>query len=503
MDIDAVLADAESAQSAESTAPAEAEGAGDSAQSAQSAALETTERGRIAAHFQGQFAEGASYSTITQARKEAGDLLSRPIRPGTSDVKLVDEGIEAGAVLYAKSVAQRTQSSPQAKYQTLVTLYETQMPRLASRTSTSIEQQAYSTPLPLAFLGGELVGIDGQTRVYEPSAGQGALVMAADPANVVANELNADRADMIRTIMPQATVTTNNAANWKPEGTFDVVIANPPFGAVKDESGRTIEYDVDERYTTKEIDHAISLKALEAMADDGRGLLIVGSVAKTAGSDEARADAYNSKAKREFYITLYEQYNVVDHFTVPGELYAKQGAGWPVDVIVIEGRGKSPLPLPAVTPPRMYDNWQTMGELLDATTTRPARRPSAPVSGPDAAGARGSVAGGAETSNAGDGATGGGSRPIRFGAGAGRNRRPGNLPGRDLAGELEGAGATESESRPAAGNRGDSRPGDGDTGNRPANVKPAAQTEFQNTYRPTSASTSASIATAHYKMVSS
>jgi recombination protein RecA len=33
---------------------------------------------------------------------------------------------------------------------------------------------------------------------------------------------------------------------------------------------------------------------------------------------------------------LYEQYNVVDHFTVSGDLYARQGAKFPVDVIVID-----------------------------------------------------------------------------------------------------------------------------------------------------------------------
>jgi hypothetical protein len=37
-------------------------------------------------------------------------------------------------------------------------------------------------------------------------------------------------------------------------------------------------------------------------------------------------------------------------FTVAGELYERQGAGWPVDVIVINKRLKSRLPLPAVRP---------------------------------------------------------------------------------------------------------------------------------------------------------
>jgi hypothetical protein len=72
-------------------------------------------------------------------------------------------------------------------------------------------------------------------------------------------------------------------------------------------------------------------------------------VASTSWSppSKGRADAYQGKAKREFFKALYDRYNVTDHFTVAGELYERQGAGWPVDVVVINGRGKSAFPLPA------------------------------------------------------------------------------------------------------------------------------------------------------------
>jgi len=32
---------------------------------------------------------------------------------------------------------------------------------------------------------------------------------------------------------------------------------------------------------------------------------------------------------------------VTDHFTVAGELYERQGAGWAIDVIVVDGRKHS------------------------------------------------------------------------------------------------------------------------------------------------------------------
>ena len=75
----------------------------------------------------------------------------------------------------------------------MVGLYERQ-PTLGSRSSTSILRQQYSTPLPIAYLTAELVGIDSSTTVYEPTAGNGALLLTADPAKVTANEIDAERA---------------------------------------------------------------------------------------------------------------------------------------------------------------------------------------------------------------------------------------------------------------------------------------------------------------------
>jgi hypothetical protein len=118
-------------------------------------------------------------------------------------------------------------------------------------------------------------------------------------------------------------------------------------------------------YETGEIDHAISLTALRAMKDDGRAVLIIGGLNKQIQNPQGRADAYNAKAKREFFFTLYRAYNVVDHFTVAGELYERQGAGWPVDVIVIDGRGRSELRLPSQGAPRQLSTWEQVGEAMN------------------------------------------------------------------------------------------------------------------------------------------
>lgn len=324
---------------------------------------------------------GERFATIVEARKALAEITGETIKPGTPEAKRADEIIEAAVVQAARKIAAREQD-PLTTYRELVDLYQRQ-PSLNVRTSTSIEQQAYSTPVPLAFLASQRAGITQETTVYEPSAGNGALLIDARATYITANELNPDRARQLREIYRGAEITQEDASTFTPPGPQrDVVIANPPFGVVKDEDGDTRMFEMGDGYITREIDHAISLLALDSMKDNGRAALIVGSVAKTAQSEKARADAYNAKAKREFYYRLYSEYNVTDHFTVAGELYSRQGAGWPVDVIVVEGRGKSKLPLPAVKPPRQYDNWTALEEALER---RPDLQQAVGVSTGDAA----------------------------------------------------------------------------------------------------------------------
>ena len=313
--------------------------------------------------FVNAFLAGRAFASITEARAFAQEQTGQSYAPGTEAAKQLDEAIESAVVYAARAIAIENEGDPQRTYGRLVQLYG-QQPRLGVRTSTSIEQQAYSTPVPLAYLASRLAGINQNTTVYEPSAGNGALLIDTRPTYVTANELNPDRVAQLREFLRGAKISQNDAAEWRPAGQFDVVTANPPFGSVKDDAGNTIRFQVDNQYSTNEIDHAIAMKALEAMKDNGRAVLIVGGINKQITDPRARADAYNGKAKREFYFKLYSQYNVVDHFTVDGALYAKQGAGWPVDVIVIDGRGKSSLRLPAVSAPRQYNSWDALQEVL-------------------------------------------------------------------------------------------------------------------------------------------
>ena len=296
---------------------------------------------------------GEGFKTILEARKFAKEIGLE----GTN--KQIDEAVEQAVVVAARQIVEEGKA-PAETYQALVDLYGRQ-PNLASRTGTSVANQAYSTPMPLAYLASRLASVRSADVVYEPTAGNGALLMEAGPGNdaVYANEIDPARAKALSDL--GFTVSEEDAGKpRKIEQPADAIVANPPFGAVK-EGGKSRTFKVD-GWSTTQIDHAVSLNALDNLTPDGKAVLILGGT-KSEAIAERRKD-YRGKAKREFYARLYKQYNVTDHFTVSGDLYTKQGASWPVDVIVIEGRGQSQRKLPAAEPPAILKSWDELAEKL-------------------------------------------------------------------------------------------------------------------------------------------
>ncbi len=197
--------------------------------------------------------------------------------------------------------------------------------------------------------------------MYEPTAGNGALLLLSNPANATVNEINPDRVKSLRS--QGYTVTQHDAADYRPDKQQDVVICNPPFGRVRDERGNPRRFKLPGNSVgTSQVDHAIAFRALESMKDDGRAVLILGG--KLGSAEDVRSARYNSLESRAFFKALYDNYKVNQHFSVWGDLYRKQGAGFPIDVIVIAGRGPSLLDLPAAEVPRIYKSFNELKELL-------------------------------------------------------------------------------------------------------------------------------------------
>lgn len=327
----------------------------------------------LAAHFSEAFLSGKKFGAIIEARREAGSLLGGTVRPATEAAKAVDEAVELGVTLAARRTvaAMRERHAGDTDiYRALVDLYQRQ-PRLNVRTSTSIAQQAYSTPAPIAFLASRLAGIDSGTRVFEPTAGNGMLLLEASPDRAAVNELNPDRASRLRS--QGFEVTERDAVDFRPEDPVDVVIANPPFGRVKGADRQTREFSVN-GLTTKELDHAIVARALESLKQGGRAVLIIGG---KQGNDASRSKKYRAADQVRFWGWLFERYRVLEHFCVDGKLYERQGAGYPIDVIVLENSGTSAgRPFPGAALPRVYTSFNALEEVLHGQVVDTAERKS-------------------------------------------------------------------------------------------------------------------------------
>ena len=304
------------------------------------------------------FSSGGRFNRIVEARQFAAERLGTAVLPASALAKQVDEAIESAIVRIAATSIQTAQTTHEA-YDTLTDLLQRQ-PRLGVRSSTSVQQQAYSTPVPIAYLASVLAGITPEKTVYEPTAGNGALLIGANPQRAIANELNPNRIAELQT-RGYHQLTQEDAITYSPDVQTDVVICNPPFGTIKNEQGRTRRFQIYDTWTSQ-IDQAIALKALTVMKDQGSAVLILGG--KRGKDAAAKSERYNRRETRAFYHLLYRHYNVTEHLSLSGDLYRKQGAGFPIDLIVIAGRGQSQRPLPAAQLPTFYDSYHSLKEIL-------------------------------------------------------------------------------------------------------------------------------------------
>ena len=345
----------------------------------------------LSQHLLGEITDGNMPKDNPALKKMVEEYDGKPADPAR--MKQAQESLEVAITQQARKIIETGEELAKATradmtrpiFEGLVKLYESQ-PNLNVRTSTSIENQAYSTPAPLAYVADKLAGIDKSTTVYEPTAGNGMLLIAADPKNVTANELNADRIAGLREqgfkpIQGDALITPVR------HDSFDAVIANPPFGSLKDANGKPTKERVD-GYKIGQIDHMIAARALDAMKDDGKATLILGANMHATGGQ--------STDDRIFLNWLYSRYNVVGHFEVDGRLYGRQGAAWPVRVITIDGRQQSAKIAPAPGTIERVATWDSVYDQLSKglAAERPARSGAGgAVSRPATADDQGSIRG--------------------------------------------------------------------------------------------------------------
>jgi predicted RNA methylase len=255
--------------------------------------------------------------------KMAGDF-------GITDKTEIKELTELAIVLRARTIAHGSQSI-EKKYWQIVELYEHQV-NLSHRTSHSVLLQQYSTPAPISYLAGIFVHANEGVSIFEPSAGNGLLTIAAHPSQVIVNEIddlrrsNLERQGFKQVLMQDAT---------KPfvgfEKKFDAVLTNPPFGLLD----QAVQYDT---VNIEVLDHVMAFRALDCMKDDGKAAIIIG------GHTRYDRKGRLQKGKNRFFFNyLFSRYNVVDIIPIDGHtLYSRQGTSFDTRLILVDGRKLTP-----------------------------------------------------------------------------------------------------------------------------------------------------------------
>lgn len=281
---------------------------------------------------------------------------------GINDKTEVKELTELAIVTRARAIAQ-SGNDVNSNYFDIVDLYNHQV-NLSHRTSQSILLQQYSTPAPIGYLMGVYCGLP-ELHIkggyaYEPSAGNGLLTIAAKPERVYVNEIDTTRN---RNLQTQGFANVFNRDATKSfsfldlGGSFQAILTNPPFGVLDS----PVMFD---KFPIKTLDHLMALRALDAMAFDGKAAIIIGG--HTQWDEKGRIQAGKN---RIFFNYLYSHYNVDDVININGhKLYSKQGTAFNVRLILIDGRKEKAQGAAPVYNPAKDAEVKTFEELYERVT---------------------------------------------------------------------------------------------------------------------------------------
>lgn len=248
-----------------------------------------------------------------------------PLKVSDNRLRVVQEAVEM-AIL--RRFANEHQEASLAAFQRAVHL-DNHQPVFAYRDSESVSFQQYSTPLLLSVAVQHIVGDAKGLKVLEPTIGNGSLVSMLRGADITGCEISPARSRQVESLfggdnVPKVVTGDFIALSQTLPNDFDIVVANPPFGGLD----KPVPFM---GLQTTRIDQLIALQALSRRKPNGVAVFIVGA---------DRDNIYQEKAgiisggSLRFFNWLTDHYEV-KAFEVSGNLYAKQGANYPVRVIAV------------------------------------------------------------------------------------------------------------------------------------------------------------------------
>jgi hypothetical protein len=232
----------------------------------------------------------------------------------------------------------------EARLKKMVHFWNTIQPTYAYSDSSKELYKQYSTPCPIGAIIAQYTQMDKAEFIFEPSAGNGLLLVGANPRITHVNEIDKSRKKSLKH-QGFGRITSENAAEPFPElmrKVHDVVVTNPPFApwdASKfDKERMARKYFNNQRGIANHIrlEHVMAGFALYTMRDSGKAaIIIMGHV--YFGSDGLFAKY------RPFFNWLYRHYTVDDIINMNSyKLYHKQGAVAKTMLILIGGRKTIP-----------------------------------------------------------------------------------------------------------------------------------------------------------------
>jgi hypothetical protein len=252
------------------------------------------------------------------------------------------ESVEGSMVRFFARYA-KTHLGHDERWRMALRLYEN-MPAQNERTSNSVANQQFSTPLPISLLGQRLLGDIAGKKGLEPTIGNRSLVsVLPKETEVYGVEIDPKRLEVYgaETTDAQVTAIEGDAAkiNFRDafgvaEG-FDFTIANPPFGSLDHAVKMPVDSPLVRAMETQRLDHQILYRTLAARKDRGQSVFIV-------GADEALG--YGAVKGRTEYLLNYlrAHYEVEGVADIAGNLYRKMGAAFPIRMLVIGDRKEHP-----------------------------------------------------------------------------------------------------------------------------------------------------------------
>lgn len=259
----------------------------------------------------------------------------------------------------------------EARLKKMVLFWNKAQPTYAYSDSSKELYKQYSTPCPIGAIVAQYTGMDEAEFIFEPSAGNGLLLVGANPRITHVNEIDKSRKQSLEH-QGFGRITSDNAAQPFPEMMHkvqDVVVTNPPFASWDDtkfDKERIIQ-----KYFNKHrglanhirLEHLMAGLALYTMKDDGKAAIII------MGHVYFGEDGLFAKY-RPFFNWLYRHYKVDDVINMNSyKLYNKQGAVTKTMLILIGGRKSKPS---GVAPnkseqPHLEDMVETFEDLWEQT----------------------------------------------------------------------------------------------------------------------------------------